>query len=146
VSQTLKSSSDIVALMVLEHQTGFINKVGALNVTPTDDDLESLVAYMMFADETELPDPVHGNSGFAGKFAAMGPRDPRGRSLREFDLKTRLFRHPLSYMIYSDAFDSLKPQLKTRLLARLREELGKTPAGREAIAIAAATKPELGWP
>jgi hypothetical protein len=146
VSQTLKSSSDIVALMVLEHQTGFINKVGALNVTPTDDDLESLVAYMMFADETELPDPVHGNSGFAGKFAAMGPRDPRGRSLREFDLKTRLFRHPLSYMIYSDAFDSLKPQLKTRLLARLREELGKTSAGREAIAIAAATKPELGWP
>jgi hypothetical protein len=146
VSQTLKSSSDIVALMVLEHQTGFINKVGALNVTPTDDDLENLVSYMTFADEAELPDPISGNSGFAQKFAAMGPRDAKGRSLREFDLKTQLFRYPLSYMIYSDAFDSLKPQLKTKLLARLREELGKTSAGREAIAIAAATKPELGWP
>lgn len=146
LSQTLKSSSDIVALMVLEHQTGFINRAAALNIAPTDEDLENLVAYMTFADEAALPDPIRGNSGFAERFAAMGPRDARGRSLREFDLKTKLFRYPLSYMITSDAFDSLKPQLKMRLLARLREELGKTAAGREAIAIAAATKPGLGWP
>jgi hypothetical protein len=61
------------------------------------------------------------------------------------DLKTHLFRYPLSYMITSTAFDSLKPQIKMRLLARLREELQKTAAGREAIAIAAATRPGLGW-
>ena len=145
LSQTLKGSSDIVALMVLEHQTGFINKVAALNIAFSEDRLENLVAYMTFADEAVLPDPIRGNSGFAGTFAGQGPRDVRGRSLRDLDLKTRLFRYPLSYMIGSTAFDSLKPQVKTRLLARLREELQKTPAGREAIAIAAAVKPGLGW-
>lgn len=145
-SQTLKGSSDIVALMVLEHQTGFINKAAALNILPDDDDLESLVAYMTFADEAVLPEPIRGGSGFTEKFAGMGPRDGRGRSLREFDLKTKLFRHPLSYMIHSDAFAGLKPQLRARMLARLREELGKTAEGREAIAIAAATQKELGWP
>jgi hypothetical protein len=138
--QTLRPTSDIVALMTLEHQSGFINRAGALNADPSDAALDELADYMTFADEVALPVPVTGNSGFAAQFAARGLRDPKGRSLRDFDLKTRLFRYPLSYMIYSDAFDALKPDIKQKLWRRLHERLERTAAGRGAIAIVAATR------
>jgi hypothetical protein len=136
----LQPGSDVVALMVLEHQTGFINRAAALNVLLSDENVEALVSYMTFADEVPLPDPVSGGSGFAAEFAATGPRDGQGRSLRTFDLKTRLFRYPLSYMITSAAFDGLRPAAKAAVWRRLGTALRATAAGREAMAIAAATK------
>ena len=67
---------------------------------------------MLFTEEARLRSPVTGTSGFAGEFAARGPNDKQGRSLREFDLKGRLFRYPCSYQIYSEAFDNIpKPAL-----------------------------------
>ena len=75
---------------------------------------EGLVRYMLFRDERPRPEPVRGASSFAETFAARGPRDAKGRSLREFELQTRLFRYPLSYMIYSDLFDAL-PELQNAL-------------------------------
>jgi hypothetical protein len=90
-----------------------------------------------------LPSPVKGNSAFTQIFARRGPRDPRGRSLRDFDLQTRLFRYPLSYMVYSTAFDSLNADAKALLWRRLHEALARTPSGEAAIAILAATKPGL---
>jgi hypothetical protein len=145
--QTLRATSDIVALMTLEHQSGFINRAGELNVDPSDAALDAMAGYMTFADEVPLPVAVSGNSGFAAQFAARGPRDPKGRSLRAFDLKTRLFRYPLTYMVYSDAFAALKPEIKQKLWPRLHARLEKTAAGRDAIAILAATKKDLpaGW-
>jgi hypothetical protein len=145
--QTLRPTSDIVALMTLEHQSGFINRAGALNVDPSDAALDEMADYMTFSDEVPLPVPVKGDSGFAAQFAARGPRDAKGRSLRAFDLKTRLFRYPLSYMIYSDAFAALKPEVKQKLWPRLHARLEKTAAGQDAIAILAATKKDLpdGW-
>ncbi|HMH65320.1 MAG TPA: hypothetical protein VK515_07025, partial [Rhizomicrobium sp.] len=72
------------------------------------------------------------------------PRDARGRSLRSFDLKTRLFRYPLSYMVYSSAFEALKPEIRDRLYRRLYDTLKTKGAdGTDAIAILAATKPGL---
>ena len=59
-------------------------------------------------------------------FPQRGPRDPKGRSLRDFDLETRLFRYPLSYMIYSAAFDALPDGVRARIY-RLYEVL----AGRK---------------
>ena len=143
LKQTLQPSSDVVALMVLEHQTGFTNRAYALNILPDEDDLDRMALYMTFAEEVALPDPVKGNTRFAEGFAARGPRDAKGRSLRDFDLKKRLFRHPLSYMIYSTAFDALRPDTKAKLWQKLHEILRRTPEGREAIAIAAATKPDI---
>ncbi len=145
--QTLRPTSDIVALMTLEHQSGFINRAGALNVAPSDAALDAMADYMTFADEVALPVPVKGDSAFAARFAACGPRDPEGRSLRDFDLKTHLFRYPLSYMVYSDAFEALKPEIKQKLWPRLHARLEKTAAGRDAIAILAATRKDLpaGW-
>jgi len=143
-AHTLRFGSDIVALMTLEHQTDFINRLYALNLRYSDAALDDLVAYMTFADEVPLPGPISGDSGFTADFAGRGPRDSQGRSLRSFDLKTRLFRYPLSYMIYSSAFDTLKPDIRDKLYRRLYDALkAKGADGSDAIAIAAATKPGL---
>ena len=68
---------------------------------------EEVVDYLLFVDEAPLPDKTTGSAGFAEKFAAMGPRDDKGRSLRDLDLERRLFTYRCSYMIYSPAFDAL---------------------------------------
>ena len=148
--ETVQPTSDIVALMTLEHQTGFSNRVAVLNIRyPTepaaanDKLLDEMVSYMTFADEVPLPSPVKGNSTFTDVFAKRGPRDAKGRSLRDFDLQARLFRYPLSYMIYSTSFDSLNPAAKTHLWRKLYDALRQRPGGDAAIAILAATKPGL---
>ena len=147
--QVLKPTSDIVALMVLEHQTGFANRVATINarfragnVPDTGEITDELVTYMTFADEAPLPSPVKGNSGFSTVFAKRGFRDAQGRSLRDFDLQTRLFRYPLSYMVYSTSFESLVPAAKARVWQRLHEVLSSSERGRASIAILAATKPD----
>jgi hypothetical protein len=84
-----------------------------------DSDLEALVTYMLFAGEAPLEDPVQGVSTFTQTFSARGPRDKQGRSLRDYDLKNRLFKYPLSYMVYSEAFDSLPVQVKDRIYQRV---------------------------
>jgi len=143
-AHALKPGSDIVALMTLEHQTGFINRLYAVNMHYSDAALEDLVTYMTFASEVPLPGQVTGDSGFTADFAKRGPRDSKGRSLRTFDLKTRLFRYPLSYMVYSTAFATLKPEIRDKLYRRLYDTLkGKGADGTDAIAILAGTKPGL---
>jgi hypothetical protein len=150
-SPYLTGHSDIVALMVLEHQTqtqnlithaGYqarsgryyddgINKAlgepaGTISESTRrriDSAAEALVRALLFCGETRLTDPVAGTSGFAERFSARGPRDRRGRSLRDVDLKTRLFRYPCSYLIGSEAFAALPDPMKARVYARLREVL-----------------------
>jgi hypothetical protein len=143
-AHALTPGSDIVALMTLEHQTGFINRLYALNMHYSDAALDDLVEYITFANEVPLPGPVSGSSGFTADFAGRGPRDDQGSSLRAFDLKTRLFRYPLSYMIYSGAFDTLKPDIRDKLYRRLYDRLkAKGADGTSAIDILAATKQGL---
>ncbi len=62
-------------------------------------------------------------SQFAREFAARGPRDSKGRSLRDFDLRTRIFRYPCSYLIYSAAFDALPEPAKAYVYHRLLQIL-----------------------
>jgi len=151
--------SDVVALMVLEHQTRMMNlitragwesRVGAhrrsdplASATRVRSAVNDLVDYMLFVDEAPLAARIEGSSGFAEMFSAMGPRDARGRSLRELQLETRVMRYPLSYMIYSPAFDALPGEVKDAAYRRLREVLSGTdtdpkfahltPAVRQAI-------------
>jgi len=112
----LTEYSDIVALMVLEHQTQMSNLISRLDsetrfseglAAPARDTVNSLVDYLLFIDEAPLPSRIIGTSGYAEKFADLGPRDRKGRSLRQFDLNHRLLKYPCSYMIYSDAFNAL---------------------------------------
>jgi hypothetical protein len=66
---------------------------------------------------------MSGNSGFDAWFQKQGPRDPKGRSLRELDLRKRLFRYPLSYLIYSDGFEGLPGYAKRYVYTRIGEVL-----------------------
>ncbi|MDB5441595.1 MAG: hypothetical protein JWM33_4022, partial [Caulobacteraceae bacterium] len=160
LKQTLAPTSDVVALMTLAHQTEFSNLIVLLKRQSVqapdkiDATVENLVAEMTYADAVPLPSPVKGSSQFAQDFTAAGLRDPKGRSLKEFDLKTRVFRYPLSYMVYSSAFDSLPADLKAKVWRRLYDVLSgadrsgdykavAAQGGDTAIAILAATKSGL---
>lgn len=85
--------------------------------------LEPVVRSMLFVDAAPFTDAIRGNSGFAAWFETQGPRDAMGRSLRELDLKSRLFRYPLSYVVYSQAFDGLPRSAREYVYARLQEIL-----------------------
>jgi hypothetical protein len=125
--------SDVVALLVLAHQTQMTNHIIRIGwearlaaASPGEDAsarvreaAADLVNYLLFVDEAPLPGPVEGSSGFAEKFSAAGPRDRKGRSLRDLDLERRLFRYPASYMIYSPAFDALPAAAREAIYERL---------------------------
>lgn len=134
----LRPTSDIVSLMLLEHQTRMTNliiRLGyetriALHDEPDSDveakianTAEELLRYMLFTDEALLEEPVEGTSGFAEEFEARGRRDSQGRSLHQLDLRTRLLRYPCSYMIDSEAFEALPSVAKNRVYKRLWEVL-----------------------
>lgn len=169
-SKYLAPTSDIVALMTLEHQTRMTDlfiRVGwdarmAMQDGKLDDaarakldgEIDDLVTYMLFADEAKLWDPIVGVSTFTKTFPDRGPRDPQGRSLRDFDLQKRMFKYPLSYMIYSPAFDGMPDVVRDRVYQRLFDVLsGKDQSGKFArlsaddrqavLAIVRATKPNL---
>ena len=169
-SRYLEPTSDIVALMTLEHQTrmtnlltriGWDTRIALHDSKPVDAkhadlnaEIEELVGYMLFTDEAALKAPISGVATFTKTFPQRGPRDHMGRSLRDFDLKTRLFRYPLSYMIYSAAFDSLPDMARERIFRRLYDILtgkdqSKAFSGLEApdrkavLEIVRQTKPKL---
>jgi hypothetical protein len=76
-----------------------------------------------------LPASVAGSSGFAARFAGMGPKDSKGRSLRQLDLQRRLLKYPCSYMIYSEAFDALPSMAKDALYRRMWQILSGVERG-----------------
>ena len=89
------------------------------NQGPLGDTISELVDYMLFVDEAPLANRIQGTSGFAEKFSGEGPHDSKGRSLRQLDLEHRLMRYPCSYMIYSNAFDSLPAEAKEGVYSRM---------------------------
>lgn len=139
--------SDVVAHLVLAHQTQMHNFITQANyqtrialAAPKQPDnlapqlqkyIEPLVRYLLFANETTLPEPVAGTSGYAEQFAALGPRDLKGRSLRDFDLQKRLFKYPCSYLIYSEAFDAIPQPAKKLVFNRMFEVLSGRDQGPE---------------
>jgi len=84
---------------------------------------EPLVEYLLFCGEAGLTAPIRGTSGFAAEFAQRGPRDRQGRSLREFDLTTRLFKYPCSYLVHSASFAALPQEVKDYVMQRMQEVL-----------------------
>ena len=129
----LSAQSDIAALLVFEHQMHMSNLLTRLSwdarllaASPRGDAAaiiakaaEEVVDYLLFVDEAPLPAAVSGTSGFADQFAARGPRDRSGRSLRQLDLQTRLLRYRCSYMVYADAFDALPPAAREAVYTRM---------------------------
>ena len=131
VAGYLSPYSDIVALMVFDHQLRMMNLLGRMSwearaadgkpheQTLIDAVAREVVDYMLFVDEAPLPARVEGSSGFSERFSARGPKDSRGRSLYQLDLTTRLLRYPCSYMIYSDAFDGLPSAARDAIYRRM---------------------------
>ena len=175
VSAYATPHSDIVALMILAHQTHLHNVITRVNWETRlalhqqgasadairqriSNAVEILLRAMLFTDESRLEAPVRGTSSFAVEFAALGPKDAAGRSLRDLDLNRRLFRYPCSYLIYSEAFDALPEPALGYFYRRLWEILNGqntnqdnhdafeslTKSDREAIlSILQQTKPNL---
>ena len=170
LSRYLAPTSDVVALMTLEHQTRMTNlmtrigwdarmamhdgKLDSAAQAKINDEVDEMVTYMLFADEAKLWDPIVGVSTFTKTFPERGPRDKQGRSLRDFDLQKRMFKYPLSYMIYDPAFDGMPDVVKERVYQRLYDVLsGKDQSPQFArltaddrknvLAIVRETKPNL---
>ena len=144
-----RKTSDIVALMVLEHQTGMQNLLTKANQTAMramhmqkslqkelgepvleepvntarrmiDHSAQDVVDGLLFKDEAALPSGgIEGGSGFQEQFEKAAPRTADGRSLKDLQLLNRLFKYRCSYMVYSLSFANLVPQLKTTVLANL---------------------------
>lgn len=154
----ITDQSDIVALLVLEHQMYVQNLITRTNYksrtllerqagAPPDEVswdalpprtrralqlmLEPLVRALLFAGAAEFENPIRSSSGFDTWIEAQGPRAPDGRSLRELDLNTRLFKHRLSYVIYSEAFDNLPAPVRDHVLTRLADILSGRDKGTE---------------
>ncbi|WP_373651929.1 hypothetical protein [Schlesneria sp. DSM 10557] len=153
-SSYLTPHSDLVALMVLEHQVeahNLITKANfetrqalhteagmnkALNEPPEHrwestttrirNTADRLVKYLLFCDEAPLHGRLTGTSSYADEFSQWGPRDEQGRSLRDFDLERRLFKYPCSYLVYSKSFDSLPGEVKEVVYRKLWDILTAT--------------------
>ena len=150
-SAYLSGHSDIVALMVLQHQANMHNAITKASFetrtaleyqkglnkffkqpahhlsSSTKSRIASasdkLVKLMLFSEETKLTAVVKGSSKFAQEFSRQGPRDKKSRSLRDFNLRTRLFRYPCSYLIYSESFEKLPPKCQEVVYRRLWDVL-----------------------
>ncbi|QDT99664.1 hypothetical protein [Gimesia aquarii] len=150
-SAYLRPHSDIVSLMVLEHQAKMHNLItraqfeGRITLRDAavmnkmleretsfqsdstkrrfESSANRLLDYMLFTDELVLQDRIQGVSSYQTEFPLSGPRDRRGRSLRDFDLEQRLFKYPCSYLIYSESFDALPRPILDKVYRRLWEIL-----------------------
>ncbi len=146
-SSCLTPHSDIVALMVLEHQLLVQNRITRANFSTrqalhSDAELrvalgepagslrestlrrirsagDALVEALLFYKEAPLSGPIAGTSGYAEVFASRARRDSQGRSLRDFDLTTRMFRYPCSYLIESETFCALPEEVRQYVWERL---------------------------
>ncbi|MDA1273182.1 MAG: hypothetical protein O2960_03890 [Verrucomicrobia bacterium] len=149
----LRPESDIVALMVLEHQVGIHNRLSTASLRvrkwthyqrqlqkelgepvisePTGSALrviqseaQRILEYLFFSEEIPLPSGgIQGNESFQTAFRSNRHEDSQGRSLKDLDLSARLFSYRCSYMVYSKAFCSMPKELKTELYRRIWEVL-----------------------
>jgi hypothetical protein len=126
--------SDIAALLVFDHQMHAINLITRLQwetrVAAASGGVDfargvllqfvnELTDYLLFVDEVPPPGKVTPRRGFADWFSVIGPRDRRGRTLRELDLDRRLMRYPCSYLIHSAAFDALPIDARRAIYDRM---------------------------
>lgn len=155
----LEPGSDLVSLMLLEYQSQMHNVLtrashetrralhydSVMNAAlDREADFRSditerriksegdrLLTYLFYCNEFALSSPVQGTSTFVEDFQRLGPRDGQGRSLRDFDLRTRMFRYPLSYLVYSEAFDILPLAVRSYVEARMGDILSGSDESEE---------------
>jgi hypothetical protein len=140
VSRHLTPHSDIVALMVFEHQIDAHNLMVRTKYAWQIDEhagneeseaavwrteADALSEHLLFVKEHRLEHPIRGTSSFADEFSARGVTEDQGLSLRQFNLKTRLFEHSCSYTIDSSLFRGLPQEVRLYLGQRIPEVLAR---------------------
>ncbi|MCX6954551.1 MAG: hypothetical protein NTV51_20550 [Verrucomicrobia bacterium] len=153
VSAYLRPTSDVVALLVFEHQMAMQNSLvhaafavrrmtayqHGLQKTfkepetdePAYDSVRSVFAstvldvvdHLLFRNAAPLPAGVTGHGGFRKNFAQDAPRSRDGHALKDLFLDGRLFAQRCSYLIYSESFRALPETLRVRILDRLESAL-----------------------
>ncbi len=149
----LKPTSDVVALLVSEHQMAVQNSLthagfAARRMTtyqhglqktfmepetdePVYDSVKSVFASsaqdvvdrLLFLHAAPLPSGITGHPNFVKNFARGAPRSAGGHALKDLQLGERLFAQRCSYLIYSESFRALPETLKVRILDRLDSAL-----------------------
>jgi hypothetical protein len=119
----LLPSSDILPHLVHEHQMGFENRLfqatyllrqrkhensGRLS-QEAEKELDALAAefarYVLFADEAPLPSRgIQGDPAFIEDFQRNRRPSRSGDSLKDFDLRTRIFKFRCSFMLHTDSW------------------------------------------
>ncbi len=134
-TKTLVKGSDITALMVLEHQTHMHNYIARLNLEAQQmvaayghvrymrAQVDAFLRYLLFTEETQLTEAIEGDPQYVRDFMASAIRDSKGRSLRDLDLQTRVFKYPCSFLIYSPAFDAMAEPIRAVVLQKLYDIL-----------------------
>jgi hypothetical protein len=138
IEKHLLPSSDILPHLIHEHQIGFDNQVihaayiareiGDKGRTPTladdkrlNEKASALVRYILFADEAKLPPSgIVGDEQYAKDFLSNKKASGSGLSLKDLDLKTRMFKHRCSYMLYTPQWQKLPALIKNRVYAGMK--------------------------
>lgn len=120
----LSPHSDIVALLVMEHQMDIQNALAAVhrtirtNGTPSDSSFTSLTDRLTHKGEALLKSPIKGTSPFEESYASAGDQP-----LRKLDLQKRVFRYPVSPEIYTESFRSLPREVRQRVFQVVSKRL-----------------------
>tara|TARA_B100000029_G_scaffold507981_1_gene593816 strand:- start:76 stop:1389 length:1314 start_codon:yes stop_codon:yes gene_type:complete len=134
LSGYLNGQSDVVAHLVFDHQChgqNLLARVTYEHLLERRSGVEHrLLRYLLLDDHPTWDGTVRGTTDFRQWFQTRGPRDDAGRSLRQLDLKTRLFRHRLSYLVYSPQLHAMPGPPRRRLGERLAEVLAAALAGQ----------------
>lgn len=138
----LLSTSDILPHLVHEHQIGFENRLvrgiyivrqlkhdrkgmlGNAEQEEIDAWAQDFARYVLFADEAKFPrEGIEGDPAYVRDFLEGRVTSKRGLSLKDLDLKTRLFKHRCSFMLYTDTWEHAPKEIKDRVYYRMAEAL-----------------------
>lgn len=152
-SSYLRPTSDVVALLVFEHQMSVQNSLTHAGLAarrmldyqhglqkafkepqtdePAYDSVKSvfkgaaqdLLDRVLFRNAAPLPPGVVGDDAFAKKFSQGAPRSRAGYALKDLQLDGRLFAQRCSYLVYSESFRALPAPLKDLVLDGLETAL-----------------------
>jgi hypothetical protein len=150
----MAGTSDVVAQLILQHQTVVHNRITAVTYGTTlalaDDasigeslgnkpgellgstlsrirnSSDALLETLFFVDEATFPAPIDGAKRTMLDFVKQGPRDPNQQTLRQLDLRTRLFRYRLSFLVHSLGFKGMPLQARSYCWIRIKAALANT--------------------
>ena len=132
------SNSEVLTHLIFDHQAGFVNRAiksnYLLRLTQLPDNLDEhqlnfkksisdLVKYSLFDKEPNLSLKINQNSHFKTDFLITPHKLKTGESLRELDLKTRLFKYRCSFMLFSDFFKNNPPEIKKVVYKEIKQNL-----------------------